>query len=187
MRKMTTSILLALSLVLTISLLARCESPTAQRKAAEARLVEAEAARVRARAEADAARIKAEGEARAAEERAKAEADAERQRARAEAEASLASTRQMERDAAHQRMMETLVALALVVLPLSMLAAVAVLLLARQRRAPERALWIYLDQLQLREAARERELWHALATMQRQALPVRDDRQVQVIEVVRDR
>ncbi|MBN1661957.1 MAG: hypothetical protein JXA93_26420 [Anaerolineae bacterium] len=95
--------------------------------------------------------------------------------------------KQMERDAAHQRMMETLVALALVVLTLSLLAAVAVLLLARQWRVPERTLWIYLDQLQLRQVACKRELWHGLATMQRQALPVRDDRQRRIVDITLER
>jgi hypothetical protein len=174
---MRTALMMAFGLVLAVLLvvsLSGCESPEAQRLSAEARLVNAEVARERARAEAEALRIRAEAEAKAAAERAKAEADAERQRARAEAEASMAATRQMERDAAHQRWMETLTTLGLVLLPLSLVAAVAAMLLARQWRTADPALLVYLDRLQRRQmdARRaERELWHALVTMQRRGLP----------------
>ncbi len=127
MRAMATMDLLILSLIMGMIALVGCESPEAQRKNAEARLVQAEAARERARAESEAVRLKAEASARAAEERAKAEADAERQRARVEAESGLATIRQMERDAAHQRTMENLIALALVILPLSLVAGAVML------------------------------------------------------------
>ncbi len=184
--KVAMTILLVVVLVLGIGLLAGCESPEAQRKNAEARLVQAEAARERARAEAEALRLKAEAEASAAEERAQAEADAERQRARAEAEASLAATRQMERDAAHQRMVENLIALSLVVLPLSLVGG-AVLLLARRRQILDPTLLVYLDRLQLDQAAHEREVWHAVATMQRRALSAGEQRAAQVIDVSPER
>lgn len=150
MRAIVTMILLVVVLVLGVMVLSGCESPAAQRMDAEARLVQAEAARERARAEADVARLQA----------------------RADAEASLAATRQMERDAAHQRMVESLIALSLGVLPLSLAAgAVMFLLAARQRYSLDPTLLVYLDRLQLRQAVRERELWHALATMQRRQLP----------------
>jgi hypothetical protein len=185
---MATTILFVVMLGLGMVLLVGCESPEAQRKNAEARLVQAEAARERARAEADAVRLKAEAEAKADAERARAEADVERQRARAEAEASLAATRQMERDAAHQRMVESLIALALVVLPLSLVAGAVVLLLARRRRGLDPLLLVYLDQLQLRQVAHERELWHAVAAMQRRALlPDNNRRRVEVIDILSDR
>lgn len=184
---MATVVLLTVVLVLGVAVLAGCESPEAQRKNAEARLVQAEADRERARAEAEALRLKAEGEAKAAEERARAEADVERQRARAEAEASLAATRQMERDAAHQRMVESLIALSLVILPLSLAAGAVMFLLARRRRSLDPLLLVYLDRLQLRQAVHERELWHAVATMQREALSAGDGRTARVIDVSSDR
>lgn len=187
LKTIATAVLLATVLVLGVAMLAGCESPEAQRTNAEARLVQAEADRERAQVEAEALRLKAEGEARAAEERARAEADVERQRARAEAEASLAATRQMERDAAHQRMVESLIALSLVILPLSLAAGAVMLLLARRRRSLDPMLLIYLDRLQLRQAVHEHELWHAVARMQRQALPAGDHRPVQVIEVSSNR
>lgn len=186
LKTMATVVLLAVALVLGVAVLAGCESPEAQRTNAEARLVQAEAARERVRAEAEALRLKAEGEARAAEERARAEADVERQRARAEAEASLAATRQMERDAAHQRMVESLIALSLVILPLSLTVGVVMVLLSRRRGSPDPMLLVYLDRLQLRQAVHERELWHAVATMQRQELSAGAGRTVRVIDVSSD-
>lgn len=187
LKTMAAAMLLAIVLVLGVAVLAGCESPEAQRTNAEARLVQAEADRERAQAEAEALRLKAEGEARAAEERAKAEADVERQRARAEAEASLAATRQMERDAAHQRMVESLIALSLVALPLSLVAGAVIVLLTRRRRSLDPMLLVYLDRLQLRQAMHERELWHAVARMQRQALAAGDHRAVRVIDVSSNR
>lgn len=153
--------ILTLVLVGLVLALAGCDSLEAQRLRAQAELAHAQAAEERARGEAEAQRL-----------RAQAEAAAERSRARAEAEASLAATRQMERDAAHQRALETL-PFVLAILGAGVVLALAVLALVR-RPAPPTAdprLLLELERLRLEAGMRERALWHALASVQRQTLP----------------
>jgi len=82
----------------------------------------------------------------------------------------------MERDAAHQRMIESLIALSLVILPLVLVIGVVVLLLARRRQSLDPVLLVEMDQLQLRQAMHERELWHAVAMMQRRESSAGDRR-----------
>jgi glutathione S-transferase len=152
------SYLLIFASYLLIFLLTGCRpwgvDPEAQRLNAQANLS-------RAQAEAQAVVERAAGEADAERERAGAEAYAERTRAQASLEASLAATRQMEREAAHQRWLETLTVLALVGAPTTLVLVILLLLVGRDRERQ-------VLRLALRHAGREnRALWHGLATLQR--------------------
>jgi glutathione S-transferase len=149
------TVILAALAILT-GLAAGCRTwgvdPEAQRLNAQANLTRAQAD---ARAEVE----RAAGEADAERERAEAEAYAERTRAQASLEASLAATRQMEREAAHQRWLETLTVLAMVGAPTTLVLVILLLLLGRDRQTLL---------LALRHAGREnRALWHGLASLQR--------------------
>lgn len=123
----------------------------------------------RARAVAEAANA----EARAAEAQAKVvlaggQADAERERARAEAAERLAATRQMERDAAHARLLATLPYVVTLV-GAFLVAGVFVVVWAdgRRRQVPaapvDPAILTYLDRMRLDQAA----AWRVIARLDR--------------------
>ena len=122
-----------------------CESPAAQRKHAEA------------------SRLMAAAQSYEIRQQAKTEAAGER-----------AAVRQMERDASHQRALDALPYV------LSILGAGVVftlLVLAfwdlrglRQAGGGNGAILAYLDRLQLDQAQRDRDLWRAIATMDRRSL-----------------
>ena len=110
--------------------------------------------------------------AEAALEMARGQAYAERTRADAAAQAERASTRQMERDAAHQRALEVL-PYVLTVVGLLLVVGLAVWLLAFRVVASsqgETALLYHLERLQLAQAEERRQLWRAIAQVSRQSL-----------------
>jgi hypothetical protein len=152
---MRTKIVLAavLAVGLAVMALSACESPTAQREAARAE------------------RIRAEGE------------SYERQRAADTAAASeRAAVRQMERDAAHQRALEMLPVI-VVLVGAVLLAGLAVLVVwdGRNRSpAADPALWYELRRLEAERAERERLLWHAIAAAHRGKLSGGDRGEVSV-------
>jgi hypothetical protein len=163
--------------ILVLGTLAGCAETDGYYADPEAQRLNAQANLERAQAEAEAKRLEAQARADAERERAEAEAETQRVQARAEAEASLAATRQMERDAAHQRWMETLTTLGLVALPLS-LAALGMVLLARRRQTVDPVMIALLEG----QRQETRHLWHALAMMQRQRLPAGEPDQVIIYE-----
>jgi len=127
-------------LALAILAASSCDSPAAQRERARAETVRVEAVAYQMRAEAD------------------AKADAER-----------AATRQMERDAAHQRALETLPYLMLICGGVGV-GGLVVLAFWDLRRVADPRLLFYLDRLQLDQAERDRQLWRAIAALDRRAL-----------------
>jgi hypothetical protein len=145
---------LALLAVVGILVLAGCVS------------ADSEAAR---RANAEAALVRAEGQ-----------AYAERVRADAAAAAERANVRQMERDASHQRVMEVLPVLVILVgaLLLAGLATAMFWDLRRQTSVSDPRLLVLLERLQLDQAERDRQLLGAIANLDRRTLPAGDDRAV---------
>lgn len=143
------------------------------------------AAARRARAEQQAANAQRDAElARAEVERARGEADVERQRAVAEAEASLAATRQMERDAAHQRVVEML-PYVLVIVGGLLLAGLGGLMFWDLRRQPRPVAadpgLLYLERLRLEDRARERDLWRAIALLARRGVGAGQEERVVIV------
>ena len=120
---------------------------------------DSEAAR---RANAEAARVRAEAEAYQVRQQADAKAAAER-----------ANIRQMERDAAHQRTMETLPFVLAIVggLVLAGLAGLMVWDLRRQATVTDPRLLVLLERLQLDQTERDRRIWQAIAHLNRRTLP----------------
>ena len=145
--------LLTLAAVLTILglvVLAGCDSPAAQRERARAERVRAEAIAYQQQVQAD-----------------------------TQAAAERANVRQMERDAAHQRALETLPYVVLIGGGVGV-ALVLVLMFWDLRRARPAAadpgLLFYLERLHLDQAERDRQLWRAIAHLDRRALAGVDDR-----------
>ena len=160
---MVTLIVLALAgLVLVLVGCAAEDRAAAERLAMEQGLARARAEEVRAR-----------GEAEALKEEAEAEAYELRTRANSEAEAQRAVIRQAERDAAHERALETLPILAISGGGVVVLVVAALIFwdLRARRPATDPALLIYLDRLRLDSVAGDRELWHAIGELDRRALP----------------
>ena len=117
-------------------------------------------------------------EAEAAARRAEAEAYQQRQAADTAAAAERSAIRQAERNAAHQRALETLpylVAIGGGILVLVLTGLVVWDLRSRPPAQPDPALLFYLDRLRLDGAKRDRELWHALAELSRRGLPSGDN------------
>lgn len=111
--------------------------------------------------------------AEAALEAAKGERYARQVQADAAAASERASTRQMERDAAHERALEML-PYVLIVSGMVLIGGVAAWILALrvtgQGSAESQALLAYIERLQLAQADRDRELWRAIAEIERRAL-----------------
>lgn len=146
MRRIVLAVAGILALAAGAFLLAGCESPAAQREWARADRIRAEA-----------------------------EAYEQRQQADTQAAAERANIRQMERDAAHQRSME-LIPYVLIIVGGLLLAGLGGLLFWDWRRQPAPAaadprLLALLEQLQLHQAERDREIWRAMAILQRRSLP----------------
>lgn len=170
--------------------LADKDNAAAARLQAEAELARAEAARQRAAAEAETDRVRAVAEAEADRVRAVADAEAQRQRAvaekaqaeadayqrRQEAETSAAAERsrirQTERDASHERTMETLPFVLLVcgVVAIGGLAVVALAGNLRRQPAPDPLLAFLLRRQQRQLDALERAAYHQIAVEQRRQL-----------------
>jgi len=120
-------------------------------------------------------RLNAEGHLAKAEAEAKvaqAQAEALRQQARAETEASIAATRQMEREAAHQRAMELLPQTALIIVGGVLMLALLLVFFGQTQRRPAVPLGYTLtptevERLLFSQAQETRQMWHAIATLQR--------------------
>jgi len=137
-----TAILVVLGAVVLVA--SSCESPAAQRERARAESVRAEAAAYQQRVQAD-----------------------------AQAAAERAATRQMERDAAHQRSLETLPYLMLICGGVGVGGLALAFLWDLRRTRPvaaEPGLLLYLERLQLDAAERDRQLWRAIAQLDRKAI-----------------
>jgi Flp pilus assembly protein TadB len=140
MKRLLAGILVLAAVAAGVMILVSCES--------------ADSAAAR-RANAEAALVRAQGQ-----------ADADRERARADAEASRASTRQMERDAAHQRTVEILPFVVLVCGGLGV-ALVVLLVFWDLRSRPvvttDAALLLYMRRLELEQGQQ----WRAMAHLAR--------------------
>ena len=153
----------------------------AARLQAEAELARAEAARERVAAEAEADRVKAQAEAeaqrqRAAAEKAQAEADAYQKRVQADtsAAAERSALRQLERDAAHERTLELLpfVLLIVGVVAVGALAVMALVGKLQRKPEPDPILTFLLQQQNRRLQELERVAYHQIAMEQRRLLGV---------------
>ena len=151
----------------------------AARLQAEAELARAEAARERVAAEAEADRVKAQAEAeaqrqRAAAEKAQAEADAYQKRVQADtsAAAERSALRQLERDAAHERTLELLpfVLLIVGVVAVGALAVMALVGKLQRKPEPDPILTFLLQQQNRRLQELERVAYHQIAMEQRRLL-----------------
>jgi hypothetical protein len=108
----------------------------------------------------------------------RASAEAEKIRAESAAEAERAAAREMQRDAAHQRSLETLPYLVLVVGLVGLAGLVGVMVWdgrGRQRDNTGQAVVAYLAELRAEQSRREAEVWRAIAHLERErrALPER--------------
>jgi hypothetical protein len=135
----------AILLVVGPGLLVGCESPAAQRERAEAQRISAEAQAYQQRLQADTA-----------------------------AAAERAALREAAREAGHQRTLELLPYLVIVVGAL-LLAGLGVMIYwdPRSRIRPDASqetLLLHLERLQIRQAEQERVLWHAICEMQRRMI-----------------
>ena len=151
----------------------------AARLQAEAELARAEAARERVAAEAEADRVKAQAEAeaqrqRAAAEKAQAEADAYQKRVQADtsAAAERSALRQLERDAAHERTLELLpfVLLIVGVVAVGALAVMALVGKLQRKPEPDPILTFLLQQQNRRLSELEQMAYHQIAMEQRRQL-----------------
>jgi len=159
--------------------LADKDRAAAARLEAEVELARAEAARERAAAEAEADRVKAQAEAevqrqRAAAEKAQAEADAYQKRLQADtsAAAERSALRQAERDAAHERTLE-LLPFVLLIVGVVAVGGLAVALVAnnlRRHEAPDPILMFLLQRQDRRLQELERVAYHQIAMEQRKQL-----------------
>lgn len=134
-----------LGLVGGVLLLTGCDSPAAQRERAQAE---------RIRAEAQAYQQKKQADTEAASER--------------------ANIRQMERDASHQRTMELLPFVLLIVGGLLLAGLGGLIFWDLRRQAAltvDPRLLACLEHLQLQQTEGDRQLWRALASIQRRSLP----------------
>jgi len=150
----------------------------AARLQAEAELARAEAARERAAAEAEADRVKAQAEAeaqrqRAAAEKAQAEADAYQKRIQADtsAAAERSALRQSERDAAHERTLE-LLPFVLLIVGVVAIGGLAVVALAGRLQRPQvdPGVVLLLQRQDRRLQELERAAYHQIAMEQRRLL-----------------
>ena len=146
------AVLIILGLVVLAA--SSCESPAAQRERARAETVRAEAAAYAARQEADS---------RAAAER--------------------AEIREAAANAAHQRRMDALPYVILIVGGVVGLVLLLLIFWDLRRARPASAdpgLLVYLERLQLAQAERDRQLWQAIARLDRRALAGGDRREVTI-------
>jgi hypothetical protein len=159
MRRMLTAVgSLALAGVVVLAVVAACESPAAQRERAAAERVQAEAIAYQLRQQAD-----------------------------TEAAAERATVRQMERDAAHQRALDLLPYVLIIAGGLALAGLGLVLwwdLRSMRPLAPgDRALLLHLQRLELSQAERDRQLWRAIAALDRRTLPAaRSGREVVIVD-----
>jgi len=157
--------------------LANKDNAAANRLEAEAELARAEAARERAAAEAEAERVRAVADAeaqrqRAIAEKAQAEADAYQKRLQADtsAEVQRSALRQTERSASHERTLELLPFVLLIVGVMAIGGLVVVALANGRGQVVDPCVVFLLRQQDKRLAELERGVYHAIAESQRRQL-----------------
>jgi hypothetical protein len=111
-------------------------------------------------------------------ETARAQAYAERVRADSQAAGERSLVRQAERDAAHQRVLELLPFLALIIGGLVLVGFAGLVFwdLRRQSVVTDAVLFLALQRWRLEQSERDAALWQAIAQLDRRSLPARDDR-----------
>lgn len=142
-RFLTAGLALVLVLGLGVVALTGCDSPAAQRERARAERIQAEALAYQRQVQAD-----------------------------TQAAAERANVRQMERDAAHQRALETLPYVALIGGGVVLILIVALMFwdLRRQSGSTNHDLLIYLEQRRIDQVERDRQFWQAIAHLDRRLL-----------------